>query len=131
VTSLDAITSLRGSLIVLRRRCGKPNCHCAKGQPHTTPALSFSQNGKTRILTLTKAELPAVRRALLHHRQALAQGDDQDQRALKGPTIGANRDEKDGCEQQEEQRCEARLLLGLLAVDRLQNFAIRHGLVTI
>jgi len=83
VTSLDAITSLRGSLIVLRRRCGKPNCHCAKGQPHTTPALSFSQNGKTRILTLTKAELPAVRRALLHHRQALARSDKEAAKGLR------------------------------------------------
>ena len=22
---------LRGSLVTLRRRCGKPNCHCADG----------------------------------------------------------------------------------------------------
>ena len=73
--SLDALISLRGSLIVLRRKCGKPNCHCAQGQPHTTPALSFSQKGKTRILTLTQAELPAVRRALNHYRQAQAQCD--------------------------------------------------------
>jgi hypothetical protein len=51
---------LRGSLIVLRRRCGKPTCHCAKGPPHATPALSFSQQGKTRILTLRPPQLPGV-----------------------------------------------------------------------
>lgn len=63
---------LRGSLIVLRRRCGKPTCHCAKGQPHTTPALSFSQKGKTRILTLLPAQLPTVRAALRRYQEAQA-----------------------------------------------------------
>jgi hypothetical protein len=64
---------LRGSLIVLRRRCGKTTCHCAKGQPHATPALSFSQRGKTRIRTLRPAQLPAVRAALRRYQQAQAQ----------------------------------------------------------
>ena len=64
---------LRGSLIVLRRRCGKPTCHCAKGEPHATPALSFSQRGKTRILTLRPTQLPAVRAALRRYQHAQAQ----------------------------------------------------------
>ena len=64
---------LRGSLIVLRRRCGKPTCHCAKGQPHATPALSFSQQGKTRLLTLRPPQLPGVRAALRRYQQAQAQ----------------------------------------------------------
>ena len=64
---------LRGSLIVPHRRCGKPTCHCAKGQPHATPALSFSRRGKTRILTLRPAQLPAVRAALRRYQQAQAQ----------------------------------------------------------
>ena len=63
---------LRGSLIVLRRRCGKPACHCAKGLPHATPALSFSQRGKTRILTLRPAQLAAVRAALRRYIQSTA-----------------------------------------------------------
>jgi hypothetical protein len=83
VISLDTLTSLRGSLIVLRRRCGKPNCHCATGQPHTTPALSFSQKGKTRILTLSAAELPAVRRALHHYHLAQASADKQASQGLQ------------------------------------------------
>jgi len=28
---------LRGSLITLSRRCGKPNCHCRDGEPHPPP----------------------------------------------------------------------------------------------
>ena len=61
---------LRGSLITLRRRCGKPSCHCAHGQPHCSPALSFSRQGKTQILTLTPDLLPEVRAALRRYRQA-------------------------------------------------------------
>lgn len=61
---------LRGSLITLRRRCGKPSCRCARGQPHCSPALSFSAQGKTSMLTLTPELLPEVRAALQrYHRQ--------------------------------------------------------------
>ena len=68
--SLKHLTVLRGSLITLRRRCAKPNCHCAKGNPHESPALSFSQAAKTRILTLTASEVPIVRRALKEYRRS-------------------------------------------------------------
>ena len=60
---------LRGSLITLRRRCGKPSCHCARGQPHGSPALSFSRKGKTNILTLTPDLLQEVRLALQQYRR--------------------------------------------------------------
>lgn len=68
--TLEKIRILRGSLIQLRRRCGKANCHCARGKPHTTPALSYSRKGTTRILTLRSEYLPALRQALERHRQA-------------------------------------------------------------
>jgi hypothetical protein len=36
----------RGSLVTLRRRCGKPSCRCADGERlHETPALSYSDGG--------------------------------------------------------------------------------------
>lgn len=60
---------LRGSLITLRRRCGKRSCHCARGQPHASPALSFSTKGKTRILTLPPDLLQEVRGALQQYRR--------------------------------------------------------------
>ena len=70
VLTLEKIQFLRGSLIQLRRRCGKTNCHCARGQPHATPALSYSWKGKTHLLTLRPEVLPALRRALDRHRRA-------------------------------------------------------------
>jgi len=61
---------LRGSLIVLSRRCGKSTCHCKTGQPHSTPALSYSLNGKTCILTLRPKDIPEVKQALRSYRHA-------------------------------------------------------------
>lgn len=59
---------LRGSLITLRRRCGKRSCRCARGQPHCSPALSVSTKGKTNILTLPPDLLQEVRGALRRYR---------------------------------------------------------------
>lgn len=57
---------LRGSLITLRRKCGKPGCRCAgkNGIPHESPALSCTIGGKSHVITLTPAEVPEVRAAL-------------------------------------------------------------------
>jgi hypothetical protein len=62
---------LRGSLIELRRRCGKAACHCLKGEPHTTPALSYSQKSKTRIVTFSPKDVPKVKAGLKRYQQAL------------------------------------------------------------
>jgi len=72
---------LRGSLITLSRRCGKPNCHCKDGEPHITPALSYSLKGRTFLLTLRPKDLPEVRAALRSFRRAQRQLDAQ---ALRG-----------------------------------------------
>ena len=62
---------LRGSLVTLRRRCGKPSCRCADGeQLHEAPALSYSEGGRTRMLTLADADVPAVAAALERYRAA-------------------------------------------------------------
>lgn len=72
---------LRGSLSTLRRKCGKPTCSCADGDMHTTPALSYSVKGKTRLLTLRSSDVPAIRRALTNYRTAAA---DLEKKALAG-----------------------------------------------
>jgi len=74
-------TLLRGSLINLTRKCGKPNCACAQGQPHSTPALSFSRAGKTQMITLRPHDLAPVKAALKRLRQQTAA---LDQQALAG-----------------------------------------------
>jgi len=63
---------LRGSLIVLRRRCGKPGCRCNREAAHETPALSYSVGGKTGILTLREQDVPDIRAALARYKRDLA-----------------------------------------------------------
>jgi hypothetical protein len=61
---------LRGTLTTFRRRCGKPACRCATGEPHESPALTFTENGRTKTLTLTPAEVAEVTAALDRYEQA-------------------------------------------------------------
>ena len=62
---------VRGSVVVQRRRCGKPNCRCADGVSlHETTALSYADAGRTRTLMIDAADLAAVRRSVQRYRQA-------------------------------------------------------------
>lgn len=61
---------LRGTLTVLRRRCGTPNCHCAQGERHATPVLSYREDGANRLITLREKDLAEVRAALARYEKA-------------------------------------------------------------
>lgn len=63
---------LKGSLFSFVRRCGKPNCACATGEGHASPALSYVADGRTKTLTLTGADLTEVRAALARYAKARA-----------------------------------------------------------
>jgi hypothetical protein len=39
---------LTGSLYKLRRKCGKPNCHCTRGELHESTVLSYRGQGRAR-----------------------------------------------------------------------------------
>lgn len=64
---------LRGTLLVLRRKCGKATCWCARGGHHETPALAYKMAGVTKIVTLRPPDVPTVRGALARY-QRLLQG---------------------------------------------------------
>lgn len=72
---------LQGTLTTFRRRCGKPGCRCATGDPHESPALRFTENGRTKTLTLTDAEVAEVTAALARYAQAR---DELDAQAAEG-----------------------------------------------
>ena len=69
-TTASDVRLLRGALYNHSRRCGRSNCHCAEGEPHQTPALAYSEGGRTKTLTLTADQVPLVRRALARYEQA-------------------------------------------------------------
>lgn len=67
---------VRGSVVIHRRRCGKPNCRCAAGEElHEATVLSYSEGGRTRFLMLPAAEVAAVRAAVERYRAAQAKLD--------------------------------------------------------
>lgn len=72
---------LRGSLTVFRRRCGKAACRCATGEPHESPALTFTEGGRTKTITLSAAEVDEVAAALARYEAAK---DDLDAQAEAG-----------------------------------------------
>jgi hypothetical protein len=84
---------LRGTLFTLRRKCGKPTCRCATGEPHETPALAYPAGGRTNTMTLTHADLTAVRAALARYAVARANldGAADDGIAALRATIAASR----------------------------------------
>ena len=48
---------LKGTVYKQRKKCGNPNCKCALGELHTANLLSFSEEGRTRLIPLTKYTL--------------------------------------------------------------------------
>ena len=83
---------LRGTLTTFRRRCGKPSCRCATGEPHESPALTYTEGGRTKTLTLSPAEVAEVKAALARYQQARAELERAAQEgivALRGRRAGA------------------------------------------
>lgn len=76
---------LRGSVVVNRRRCGKPTCRCSAGTAlHETTVLSYSEAGRTKFLPLRPEQVPAVRAAVGRYRAAQAALEEKANAALAG-----------------------------------------------
>lgn len=53
---------VKGSVYRMERKCGKPNCRCATGKPHSSMVLSWSEGGRTRLLSVPEKRLDEVKR---------------------------------------------------------------------
>ncbi len=60
---------VQGSFYLLRRKCGKPNCHCASGQLHASYVLTRSEGGKDRLYTVPKDQRAQVRQWAAEYRR--------------------------------------------------------------
>ena len=79
---------------MFRRRCGKPACRCATGEPHESPALTYTEAGRTRTMTLRAAEVAEVRAALACYEQARGELDRTEAEGLvvlRGRRAGSRR----------------------------------------
>ncbi len=52
---------VKGNVYELARKCGKPSCACIRGQLHKSMVLSWSDRGKTRLLSISPERLAELR----------------------------------------------------------------------
>jgi len=52
---------MKGNVYEMARKCGKPNCICARGELHRNMVLSWSEGGRTRLLSIPPERLRELR----------------------------------------------------------------------
>jgi hypothetical protein len=60
---------MKGSVYQMQRKCGKPNCRCAEGQPHSSMVLSWSEGGRTRLQSVPEKKLDKFRQQTEQYQQ--------------------------------------------------------------
>src|SRR5882672_8318427 len=60
---------LRGTLSERSGKCGKPTCHCAKGELHRSLYLVQSHGGKPRQICVPQDWQPRIRQAVNDYQQ--------------------------------------------------------------
>jgi hypothetical protein len=58
-----------GPFYLQKRRCGKANCRCARGQLHTAWVITRSQNGATRTFMVRAQERARLRQLTWEYRR--------------------------------------------------------------
>ena len=48
---------VKGTVYEQKRKCGKPNCHCASGEGHSSMVLSRSEQGRTKLTVIPSGDL--------------------------------------------------------------------------
>ena len=67
---------VKGNVYELARKCGKPNCVCTRGQLHRSMVLTWSEEGKSRLLSIPSERVAEVKKKseeYLRFRRARAQ----------------------------------------------------------
>ncbi len=60
---------LKGTLLEVKRTCGKPDCKCAKGEKHVCYQLSASIEGRTRTRNVPRKYLTKVKHLTDNYRR--------------------------------------------------------------
>lgn len=60
---------LRGSIVVVKRVCGKPSCRCLKGHKHRALYISQSQKGRPRLVYIPQHSEAEVRSLIQNHQK--------------------------------------------------------------
>ena len=60
---------LPGSLYILRRKCGKPSCHCTRGELHESTVLSYRGKGRPQNITPATEHVESLRQLTVRYRR--------------------------------------------------------------
>ena len=60
---------LRGSVVVVKRYCGKVNCRCLKGFKHRSLYVSQSNKGQSRLVYIPKRSEKEVRQLIRNYQE--------------------------------------------------------------
>jgi hypothetical protein len=71
VSKRNAPLVIRGSVVKVRRACGKAQCKCTDGALHETWALSYSYRGRTRMIPLREEDVRVARQAIERYQKNL------------------------------------------------------------
>jgi len=66
---------VKGNVYELARKCGKANCVCTRGELHRSMVLTWSEKGKSRLLSIPSERVAEVKKkseAYLRFRRARA-----------------------------------------------------------
>jgi hypothetical protein len=66
---LSCRSVVKGSVYELKTRCGKPACSCVQGALHGAMVLSWSEAGKTKLMTVGAADLQRMVRLTGEYRK--------------------------------------------------------------
>jgi len=61
--------AMKGSIVIVKRYCGKPNCRCGKGFKHRSLYVSQTVDGKSRLFYIPKRSENNVRRLIGNYRR--------------------------------------------------------------
>jgi len=53
---------VKGNVYELARKCGKPSCVCTRGELHRSMVLTWSEEGKSRLLSLPRERVAEVKK---------------------------------------------------------------------
>jgi hypothetical protein len=59
---------IKGSIYELKRKCGKPECTCTRGQLHARMVLSASEKGRTKLRVIPRGFLIEVQDKVRRYR---------------------------------------------------------------
>lgn len=67
---LHELDVVAGSLITMKRVCGKKRCRCARGEKHESLYLAYSMKGKRRMVIVPRDRAEMVTAAVQAYQQA-------------------------------------------------------------